>query len=50
MMSQQALGSKRVQDGLRDVLLRPGKLYEASAIVMLGSVAMRSPRANSTLG
>lgn len=28
-MSQQALGSKRVQDGLRDVLLGPGQLYEA---------------------
>lgn len=28
-MSQQALGSKRVQDGLRDVLLGPGRLYEA---------------------
>lgn len=29
VMSQQALGSKRVQDGLRDVLLGPGQLYEA---------------------
>ena len=28
-MSQQALGSKKVQDGLRDVLLGPGQLYEA---------------------
>jgi type I restriction enzyme R subunit len=28
-MSQQALGSKRVQEGLRDVLLGPGRLYEA---------------------
>ena len=28
-MSQQALGSKRVQDGLRDVLLGPAGLYEA---------------------
>lgn len=28
-MSQQALDSKRVQEGLRDVLLGPGKLYEA---------------------
>ena len=28
-MSQQALGSKRVQEGLRDVLLGPGQLYEA---------------------
>ena len=28
-MSQQALGSKRVQDGLRNVLLGPGRLYEA---------------------
>ncbi len=28
-MSEQALGSKRVQEGLRDVLLGPGKLYEA---------------------
>ena len=27
-MSQQALGSKRVQEGLRDVLLGPGRLYE----------------------
>jgi type I restriction enzyme R subunit len=28
-MSQQALGSKKVQEGLRDVLLGPGQLYEA---------------------
>jgi len=28
-MSQQALGSRRVQEGLRDVLLGPGRLYEA---------------------
>ncbi|RWD02064.1 MAG: type I restriction endonuclease subunit R [Mesorhizobium sp.] len=28
-MSQQALGSKKVQDGLKDVLLGPGRLYEA---------------------
>lgn len=28
-LSQQALGSKRVQDGLKDVLLGPGQLYEA---------------------
>ena len=28
-MSQQALNSKGVQDGLRDVLLGPGRLYEA---------------------
>lgn len=28
-MSEQALNSKRVQDGLRDVLLGPGQLYEA---------------------
>ncbi|TIL67578.1 type I restriction endonuclease subunit R [Mesorhizobium sp.] len=28
-MSQQALGSKKVQDGLKDVLLGPGQLYEA---------------------
>jgi len=28
-MSQQALGSKRVQNGLREVLLGPGRLYEA---------------------
>ncbi|HEV7277718.1 MAG TPA: hypothetical protein VGN80_15660 [Devosiaceae bacterium] len=27
-MSQQALNSKRVQDGLREVLLGPGRLYE----------------------
>jgi type I restriction enzyme, R subunit len=29
VMSQQALGSKKVQEGLRDVLLGPGQLYEA---------------------
>jgi type I restriction enzyme R subunit len=29
VMSQQALGSKRVQEGLREVLLGPGRLYEA---------------------
>lgn len=28
-MSEQALNSKRVQDGLKDVLLGPGELYEA---------------------
>lgn len=29
VMSQQALGSKKVQEGLREVLLGPGQLYEA---------------------
>ena len=28
-MSSQALGSERVRDGLKDVLLGPGQLYEA---------------------
>lgn len=28
-MSTQALGSERLQDGLRDVLLGPGQLWEA---------------------
>ena len=28
-MSTQALGSKRVRDGLRDILLGPAQLYEA---------------------
>ena len=28
-MSKQALNSKRVQDGLKDVLLGPAQLYEA---------------------
>ncbi len=28
-MSQQALASKRIQEGLKDILLGPGKLYEA---------------------
>ena len=27
-LSQQALGSKKVQEGLKDVLLGPGRLYE----------------------
>ena len=27
-MSEQALNSKRVQEGLKDVLLGPGQLYE----------------------
>lgn len=28
-MSSQALGSERVRDGLRDILLGPAQLYEA---------------------
>jgi len=28
-MSQQALASKKIQDGLKDILLGPGQLYEA---------------------
>ena len=28
-MSKQALGSERVRDGLKDVLLGPAELYEA---------------------
>jgi len=27
-MSMQALGSKRIRDGLRDILLGPAQLYE----------------------
>jgi type I restriction enzyme R subunit len=28
-MSQQALGSARLREGLKDILLGPGQLYEA---------------------
>ena len=28
-MSQQALASKKIQDGLKDILLGPGQMYEA---------------------
>jgi type I restriction enzyme R subunit len=28
-MSKQALGSSRVREGLKDILLGPGQLYEA---------------------
>jgi len=28
-MSEQALNSRKVQEGLKDVLLGPGQLYEA---------------------
>ena len=38
LMSQQALGSRRVQEGLRDVLLGPGQLYEALRAQQQGSV------------
>ena len=38
-MSKQALGSSRVREGLKDILLGPGQLYEALREVALGLAA-----------
>jgi hypothetical protein len=40
-MSQQALGSEKVRDGLKDILLGPGQLYEALRLQRLGPEAAR---------
>jgi len=39
-MSSQALGSERVRDGLKDILLGPAQLYEALRAKAQGSAAM----------